>query len=110
MGFAYQLLLVTSVWLLARTIDLDLSFALVAVTVPLVLMVTLIPISIGGFGVREAGFVVLLGEAGVNTTHATLLSLLSAAALALASLPGAAAFVIPVRRDMRLEPPSAENR
>jgi glycosyltransferase 2 family protein len=101
MGFAYQFLLVWSVWLLARTIDLKLSFALVAVTVPLVLLATMMPISIGGFGVREAGFVVLLGEAGVNATDATLLSLLSAAALALASLPGAVAFLVPIRRAER---------
>jgi hypothetical protein len=47
-----------------------------------------LPISVGGFGVREGSFVALLAEAGVSSSDATLLSLLSAAAMALASLPG----------------------
>jgi hypothetical protein len=46
----------------------------------------LVPISIGGFGVREAGFVILLGEAGISATDATLLSLLSAMVIVLASV------------------------
>jgi hypothetical protein len=51
--------------------------------------VTLIPISIGGFGVREGSYVVLLGGASIGATDATLISILSVAALFLASVPGA---------------------
>jgi hypothetical protein len=54
--------------------------------------VTLIPISIGGFGVREGSYVVLLGGASIGPTDATLISLLSVATLFLASLPGAFLF------------------
>jgi uncharacterized protein (TIRG00374 family) len=94
LGLGYQGLIVTSNWMLAKSIGLDLPFALVAVTVPLVLLATVIPISIAGFGVREGTFAVLLGEAGVATTDATLLSLLTVVALALSSLPGAAALLL----------------
>jgi hypothetical protein len=45
----------------------------------------LIPISVGGLGVREGGFVLLLGEATVDAAEATLVSLLSAASILLAS-------------------------
>jgi glycosyltransferase 2 family protein len=95
LGLAYQALAVTSTWLSTRALELHLPLALIAVTVPLVLALTLIPLSIAGFGVREGGFVVLLGEAGVSATDATLLSLLSVAALALSSLPGALAMIAP---------------
>jgi len=75
--------------MLARAIGVHLPFATAAVTLALVTVVTLIPISIGGFGVREGTYVVLLGAASVGATDATLISLLSVAVLFLASLPGA---------------------
>ena len=98
LGLVYQALTVTAVWLLAKTLQLEIAFSLLAVTVPLVVLITLIPVSIGGFGLREGGFVVLLGEAGLDATSATLLSLLSVAAVGVASLPGALALLFP-RRD-----------
>ena len=47
------------------------------------------PISIGGFGVREGSYVVLLGGASIAASDATLISVLSVATLLVASLPGA---------------------
>ena len=91
LGLVYQALMVLAAWTIARSIDLDLSFTLLAVVTPLVIVATLMPISIAGFGVREGGYVVLLAQAGVSTADATLLSLLNVAALAIATLPGAAA-------------------
>jgi hypothetical protein len=98
LGVAYQLLaLVTTIWL-ARSIGLDLPFSLAAVVIPLVLLATLFPISLAGFGIREGSFVVLLGTAGVDAAPAAVLSLLSVAALALASLPGIVVLLSPTRR------------
>jgi uncharacterized protein (TIRG00374 family) len=88
LGFAFQLLTLAATWALAEMLGLDLEPALIAVVVPLVLIATALPISIGGFGVREGSYVALLADAGVTAGDATLLSLLSAAAMALASLPG----------------------
>jgi uncharacterized protein (TIRG00374 family) len=89
LGLLYQGGMVLATWLLARAIDLDLSFAVLAVVIPLVLIATLVPVSIGGFGLREASYAALLSKAGVPAADATLLSLLSVAALAIATLPGA---------------------
>jgi uncharacterized protein (TIRG00374 family) len=89
LGFAYQALVVLCTVWLGRAIGLDLEAALVAAALPLVLLVTLVPITIAGLGVREGGFVALLGTAGVAAEPATLLSLLSLATAAVASLPGA---------------------
>jgi uncharacterized membrane protein YbhN (UPF0104 family) len=88
MGLAFQVLAVMAVWALARGLGLELDLALIAVVTPLVLLATLLPISIAGFGVREGAFAALLGEAGVATSDAVLISLLSVAAMAVASLPG----------------------
>ncbi|MCD6015288.1 MAG: putative integral rane protein [Solirubrobacterales bacterium] len=88
LGLAFQLLTVGATWALSEMLGLGLAPALIAVVVPLVLIATALPISIGGFGVREGSYVVLLADAGVSSGDATLLSLLAAAAMALASLPG----------------------
>jgi hypothetical protein len=98
LGLAYQGLILLSVWCAARSIELELPFSLIAVTVPLVLVLTLVPVSVAGFGVREGGFAVLLGTAGVSATDATLLSLTTVVVMACASLPGAVAIVAGGRR------------
>jgi hypothetical protein len=85
LGLAYQALAVLVLVMIGKTVQIELSFALAAVCASIVLVAMLIPISVGGLGVREGGFVLLLGEAGVNAADATLISLLSAAAILLAS-------------------------
>lgn len=107
LGFLFQGLVLFAVWLLARSVSLDTPFSVLAVTVPAVLILSTLPVSIGGFGVRESSFVLLLGRAGVSTTDATVLSLLSAAAFALASLPGALALL---RSRGSARAPQAEDR
>src|SRR5207237_4553324 len=92
-GLVFQGLVVLALWLLARAIGLTVPFSVLAVALPPVLIAATAPISIGGFGVREGMFVLLLRHAGVGPTDATVLSLLSAAAFALASLPGALALL-----------------
>jgi glycosyltransferase 2 family protein len=96
LGLLFQTLVLLAVWLLARSISLQAPFSVLAVTVPTVLILSSLPVSIGGFGVREGTFVLLLGRAGVSSTDATVLSLLSAAAFAVASLPGALLLLSPV--------------
>jgi hypothetical protein len=75
--------------------------------VALVLLITMIPLSIAGFGLREGGWVLVLGAAGVSATDATLLSLLTFAALAVATLPAALCMLKPVPRASPL--PGAED-
>jgi uncharacterized protein (TIRG00374 family) len=89
LGLVVQGLATLSAWLVARAISLDVAFSSLVVTLPLVVALAVVPFSIGGLGIREGGFVVLLGQAGVSATEATVFSLLSAAAFAIASLPGA---------------------
>jgi uncharacterized protein (TIRG00374 family) len=85
----YQALISLQLVMLAHAIDVHLAFATAAVVLTLVTVVTLIPISIGGFGIREGSYVVLLAGASIVATDATLISVLSVAALFFASLPGA---------------------
>jgi len=88
-GLGFQGLVYLAAWLVARSISLGVPVSVLGAVLAPVLILATAPVSIGGFGVREGSFVLLLGYAGVSATNATLFSLLSAAAFALASLPGA---------------------
>ena len=85
LGFAYQVLAVLALVAVGKTVGLELSFALAAVSVSIVLVAMLIPVSIGGLGVREGGFVLILAQSDIDAARATLLSLLGALAIVLAS-------------------------
>jgi hypothetical protein len=76
---------VVALILVAKTLGLELSFALAAVTASIVVVAILIPVSVGGLGIREGGFVLLLGDAGIDPADAMLVSLLGAAAVLLSS-------------------------
>lgn len=86
---AFQALVALEIVMLGRAIGVDLSFMMAEVTLALVEVATLISVSIGGFGVREWSYVVLLAGASVNATDATLISVLAVAPLFLAALSGA---------------------
>jgi uncharacterized membrane protein YbhN (UPF0104 family) len=93
-GLAFQALVYLAAWLVVRSIELAVPFAAVGAALAPVTILAIAPVSIGGFGVREGSYVFLLGYAGVSATDATLFSLLTAAAFALASLPGALALLV----------------
>ncbi len=52
------------------------SFSVVALTFPLVILTNVLPLTIGGLGIREAAAVVLLGHYGVPSAHAALAAFL----------------------------------
>ena len=86
-GVGYQAIVLAAFWLISESLGLALDPADLAVVVPTVLIVMLVPISLAGFGVREGAFIVLLAEFGIPAADATLLSLLSVVAVTIASLP-----------------------
>lgn len=90
---AFQALVTMQLVLIARMIGAPLSFGLAAVALALVTLATLIPISIGGFGVREGSYAVILAGGGISHTDAVLISLLTVVVLLVATLPGAIALI-----------------
>lgn len=62
------------------------------VFLPIIITITMIPISISGLGVREGSFVILLGLIGVRSEIATSLSLAWFFSVFVGSLPGLAIY------------------
>lgn len=81
-------------WWLSKALHLDVGLLNYIAIVPIVTLATLIPISIGGWGVREGAMVFLLAQAGVVADSAIALSVLFGACLILTGLPGLPLFLL----------------
>lgn len=75
LSLANQWLPVLAVIALAAPLDTDVALHWYVVIIPFVTLASLLPISIGGTGVREALFVVLFGAVGMRPEVALVLSL-----------------------------------
>ncbi len=95
-GWGQQLLLsgwvhfftVLSVWCVGRGVGLPVGLAAFMVIVPPVLLLTVVPISLAGWGVREGGFIGLFLLVGADEGRVLSMSLLFGLLLIVASLPG----------------------
>jgi len=106
LGLVFQFFAILSFWAVARSVGLELPLSLMAVATPLILLISLMPISIAGFGVREGGMVLVLGAAHVSATDATVISLTGVVAVMIATLPGGIALLLPGPRPVPEEPAS----
>lgn len=67
-GFAYQLLVVLAAFLAAQALGLPLSPSAALVFVPAVAMIQVVPITMGGLGVREGALVLFLSRSGLGAS------------------------------------------
>lgn len=93
-GFAYQLVVVLTGLLAAQALGLDIGLTAALAFMPAVAIAQVLPISLGGLGVREGAFVLFLGPLGVPAASAIALGLLVYGLNLLVSLLGAPAFAI----------------
>lgn len=82
------------VFVLARAVGAELTWIDSLLLVPPVLLVSAIPVSVAGWGVREGAMVVALGYAGVAPAAGFAISVLFGLMLAVASLPGAGLWLV----------------
>jgi glycosyltransferase 2 family protein len=93
-GFAYQLTVVLSAFLAAKALGVHVSFTVFLTFFPMVAIAQVLPISIGGIGLREGALVIFLVESGLgaSNTQAVTLGLVFYAMNLVVSLLGAPAF------------------
>ncbi|MBX2878539.1 MAG: flippase-like domain-containing protein [Granulosicoccus sp.] len=94
LSLVFQLLRVVMVYLLTKSLGIDVTFQYLLIVVPIAIFVQMIPISIYGVGIRESAMVTLLSVVGVSTESAIALSLLFLAIQIAGSLPGAILFAL----------------
>ena len=93
LSLAVQLSLITAAYCLARSLALPLDFVGCLVMIPPILVATFVPVSIGGWGVREGAMVIGLGMIGVASEGALALSILFGLGNLVVSLPGGGLWV-----------------
>jgi uncharacterized protein (TIRG00374 family) len=88
-----QALLVIFYAAVARSLNIPISLAHLAVIVPISFVVQMLPVSVNGFGVREATFSLYFSRIGLPLESAMALSLGATALVMFFSLSGAAVYV-----------------
>lgn len=89
LALIFQLMRCATVTVGAAALGHPLPFTFIMVVFPIMLLITLLPISIAGLGVREAGFVYFLGLGGMPAEIALPLALIQRLFTILVTLPGA---------------------
>ncbi len=93
-SFAYQLAVMLAAFMAADALGLGVSWTAILAFMPAVAIVQVLPITIGGLGVREGALVLFLHPLGVSTQHAIALGLLVYGINLLVSLLGAPSFAV----------------
>ena len=88
-----QATIVVFYFIVAHALRLDMTFWDLAVIVPMSFVVQMLPVSVNGFGIREATFAFYFTRIGQPLEHALLVSLVPTALIMLFSLTGAAVYV-----------------
>ena len=80
-------------WALARGLDIPVSVVDCLVLVPPVFLLTTLPISVAGWGVREAAMVTAFGFVGVTESSSLVLSIVFGVLNMVTAIPGGIAFL-----------------
>jgi len=88
---------------IAHSLRIPITFAQLAVIVPISFIVQMVPVSMNGFGVREATFGFYFTRLGLPLESALLVSFIGAALVLLFSLSGGVAYVARQRRPVTLQ-------
>ncbi len=88
-----------AVYVLALGLNIDVTLVACQVLVPLANLMTMIPVSIAGWGIREGTMILLFGLVGIASEEILLLSILFGLTAVASGLPGAVMWMI--ESDMR---------
>jgi glycosyltransferase 2 family protein len=91
---AVQAILVGFYVAIARSLEIPIGFPELAVIVPISFLVQMIPVSVNGFGVREATFGFYFSRLGLPLESALLVSFVGAALIMLFSVSGGIAYLV----------------
>lgn len=94
-------------WLVGHALGLNISLLDCIVLMPVIFLLATLPISIGGWGIREGAAIALFGLVGVHSADAMALSLLLGLGSIVISLPGAMLwFPVKPQSAIQLDPSS----
>ena len=87
-GILIHLFSIINIYLVGQSVGLEYDLLTMAVIVPPVILLTLIPISLAGWGIREGAMIGLFGLIGAAQANILSMSIIYGIILIIASLPG----------------------
>lgn len=87
-GILIHLFSIINIYLVGQSVGLEYDLLTMAVIVPPVVLLTLIPISLAGWGIREGAMIGLFGLIGAAQANVLSMSIIYGIILIIASLPG----------------------
>ena len=88
-----QLLVIAVTWIMAVGLRLQVPAFYFLTFVPVITLISMIPVSLNGMGLREYGFLSLFGAIGVAPASCLALGLLTSIVIVLSSLPGGIVYI-----------------
>ncbi len=88
-----QLMVISVTWIMALGLRIHVSVWYFMIFVPVITLISMIPVSLNGMGLREYAFMSLFGAIGVPHASCVALGLLSSIVIILSSLPGGVVYV-----------------
>jgi len=92
-SFINQFFAISSVWVTAIALRLEIPFSYFLIFVPVITLISMIPVSLNGMGLREYAFMSLFTAIGVSSESCFALGLLSSLMIVLTSLPGGVIYI-----------------
>jgi hypothetical protein len=103
-----HLLVVTTVYLINMAIGSNATYLHCLLFVPVIGLISSLPITIGGIGLREAGYILLFTQVGVTKEHALGISLIFSLLLFGWAIVGAILSVVPMEKILFLKEVKSE--
>ena len=92
-SFFNQMLVIAVTWTLALGLRIHLSASYFLIFVPVITLISMIPVSLNGMGLREYASLSLFGAVGVAPASCIALGILSSVIVVLSSLPGGIVYI-----------------
>jgi len=89
-----MLVQIITIYLIGKSLNLSIQFVDCLVLVPPIILIMTLPVSMGGWGLREGAMVTFFGMIGVSTTASLSLSIIFGCLVLLMSLPGGIFWII----------------
>ncbi len=92
-SLANQILAISINWIMAEGLHIHVPLFYFLLFIPVVTLISMIPISLNGMGLREYAFLSLFGSIGVDREAAVALGLLSSMTIFLSAIPGGVVYI-----------------
>jgi uncharacterized membrane protein YbhN (UPF0104 family) len=106
LSLSIHVLAVVIAWCAVRSIDAPAGFAQLFMLTPPIMLITMLPISIAGWGVREATMMVAFGYAGLAPTDGTVVSILFGAVYFIVGGMGGLVWIFSAEKGAKMDIPA----